>query len=677
MKKAFSEHPLPRFFKKNLLIFLFFISTIVATVVLFPFFHMVNQYLAEQSVNNTIGIIERANKSEEAYLLQQAKDLSTAPSILEGVRNHDSLSLLDILSKEDRDRGLDANLIADQNGIVLTRSDSNKRGDYIFNTTAWGAKLAEGKSVASIEQGATNPLIEIGAYPIQKDGKLLGAIIPANIITDDYATKFQQKYLDPGTKIAYYATGKGIIASSLNNSVAAAMLSAYIDSYPNIYNKYQPNYFQPIRLINDYFNLGRIVLYGSDGKIIGLILILTPSQPVTIAIVMATTITILFLFLAPLWLPHKINKKDKKIHVYTTSLALVLFITILLLIQAKIKSWTFNLTPPQFTIYNSTMRFEPEYNITNKFVEQKTSIVVYPGGESINAVTADIEYDPQTIMIKEIITDNSWCNPDLFLEKNIDNINGKVTITCLLPNPGFSGSKGVVAALAIQPLREGQFFLRFGPDTKVLANDGLGTNVLRRADNGSYQVVDEQPSTNKPLKQLTVFSSSHPNKERWYMDKKINLSWLNQRGSTFQHALNRLPNFVPDKEVTTTKKTALEMAIEDGIYYFHLLETRNGAPVGLTHYKIMIDSTPPPPPVIKTSSNEINEGEIVRFELQNLDQSSSTQPGFFIRINQGLFLPVRSPLSIPFISSGNYQVDVRVFDKAGNFSDAATTINVR
>jgi hypothetical protein len=217
--------------------------------------------------------------------------------------------------------------------------------------------------------------------------------------------------------------------------------------------------------------------------------------------------------------------------------------------------------------------------------------------------------------------------------------------------------------------------LRFDDETKILANDGLGTNVLRLAIDGSYNIVsyDDQQNIGGPL---TVYSYTHPNSERWYKRKNVQFSWSNIKGATYRYALNDIPDFIPGEENITSENSLSFDVDKDGVYYFHLLSEKDGNTGTIIHYKIMIDSTPPLPPIIQASHTNIEPGEMVRFDFAGEDELSGIQKGFYVKFDEGIFLPVAPPLYMPFLSVGRYSVVIRAFDKAGNFNDAMVEIKV-
>src|ERR1035437_7748636 len=106
-------------------------------------------------------------------------------------------------------------------------------------------------------------------------------------------------------------------------------------------------------------------------------------------------------------------------------------------------------------------------------------IVSTANGEAINAVSANITFDPSQLKLVSISQTSSiismWASPPSF-----SNQTGSADLEGIVPNPGFTGQNGNVATLNFKVLSTGSTKLSFA-QASVLANDGLGTNVLTSA----------------------------------------------------------------------------------------------------------------------------------------------------------------------------------------------------
>lgn len=314
----------------------------------------------------------------------------------------------------------------------------------------------------------------------------------------------------------------------------------------------------------------------------------------------------------------------------------------------------------------------------NTGTEQPIAIKVTSGGEAINAAQAVVEYDPTQIEVLEVRTEDSFCDPGFFLEKDIDHENGTVTIACGLPNPGYSKTSGVLAKLVVKTLKNERFVLRFDRGkTMVLANDGLGTNVLRAAMDGSYLVIDADARIPSAPNALPVVSLSHPNTERWYPKKEAVFSWPAVEGYEYAYHVDQNPMAIASNDASSTREHVVRLTVPtDGVHYFHLFPQKEGVDLAPTTYRIQIDSTPPATTTIKMHTKEPLVSEIVRFWFSSEDSGSGLQTSYYVRFGEGIFLPVGSQLFVPFLEAGTHRMTVRAFDRANNFSDSTVEVKV-
>lgn len=628
-------------------------------------------------IKNEISHTEKSLNQELEHVAEQTKQIAESGILNPYIEKRDILNILSFLNDEKKNRDLGIILATDKEGVALTRTEVVAvRGDNLFQTTFWGRALSQGIEVASIEKGRPLPLIMVAGQLIKKDGETIGSLFSGYSLDGEYAAKFKGRYLNKGTQLAFYTREEGIVGSTFQNQKTIQLLNAYFGIGSDLILENLPELTKEVQIDGKYYFVKNIVFPGIEESPGG-VLIFCQSSHILQSLGFGTSVLLIFFLLEILiytaFFKNFITRKKHNIILIISSL--IIFIIATSVSFYKLDRDTINLKKPAYIIYNSVIKFEPETDVSNRLFEKRIAIKVLTGGEAINAAEVVVNYDPEAVEVLDIITINSFCRQDLFITKTIDNENGVVDIACVLPSPGFSEPNGIVAELLIQPLKSGQLSLRFGDETKILANDGLGTNVLRLAIDGSYNIVnyDDQQNIGGPL---TVFSYTHPNSERWYKRKNVYFSWSDIKGATYRYALNNIPDFIPGEENITSENSLSFDIDKDGIYYFHLLPQKDGDTGTIVHYKVMIDSTPPLPPIIQVSNNNIEPGGTVRFDFTGEDELSGIQKGFYVKFNEGVFLPVAPPVYMPFLSAGRYFVIIRVFDKAGNFNDAMVEIKV-
>jgi len=121
----------------------------------------------------------------------------------------------------------------------------------------------------------------------------------------------------------------------------------------------------------------------------------------------------------------------------------------------------------------------------------------------VNAVQADLGFDPAKIEVAEISTEDSFAN--IFIQKEINNEAGYARLTGGLPNPGFFADRGVFGTVFFKGKTPGVTKIDFLPSSMVLANDGRGSNVLRELASASYLILPEEISEEEAELQSSVF----------------------------------------------------------------------------------------------------------------------------------------------------------------------------
>jgi hypothetical protein len=306
--------------------------------------------------------------------------------------------------------------------------------------------------------------------------------------------------------------------------------------------------------------------------------------------------------------------------------------------------------------------------------------VVDTGDESVNAVQLTLRTDPALVILKSFEAASSTCS--YVVENTINATSGTATLSCVILDRQKRQGSLVLGDLILQPKKAGSFSLTFDMDrTKVLADDGLGTDVLRMAQSGSYRVDDFDPvlfttSTvaTTSTRSFVVFSPTHPNASRWYHEDRARFVWVGRSGATYKYAFDTTPDTTPSGARTLQGNSASIPIPGDGVFYFHL-QLASGGPIA--HYRIQSDRTPPTLSAIRLSSDTVTVGDVVRVTLDSEDAGSGLQKNYYIDFGSHLFLPAGPQLFIPFLAAGNHKIVLRVYDNAGNYTEQARVIHVQ
>ena len=114
-------------------------------------------------------------------------------------------------------------------------------------------------------------------------------------------------------------------------------------------------------------------------------------------------------------------------------------------------------------------------------------INVNTGGRDINAASAQINFDNQKLELVAAGATRSifslWTE-----EPAYSNAAGTLRFSGGAPNPGFNGATGSILRITFRPKAQGSASVIFRSGS-VLANDGLGTNILESLKGGVFNIM--------------------------------------------------------------------------------------------------------------------------------------------------------------------------------------------
>jgi len=103
----------------------------------------------------------------------------------------------------------------------------------------------------------------------------------------------------------------------------------------------------------------------------------------------------------------------------------------------------------------------------------------------INAIQANIEYDPAVLEALKLDTTDSFCK--LYIENKYQNEKGLVKVACGLPSPGFKG-KNRVLTIDFIAKSFSNTTIRVREDSMIMANGKKGINILKNFDSKIIRV---------------------------------------------------------------------------------------------------------------------------------------------------------------------------------------------
>lgn len=311
------------------------------------------------------------------------------------------------------------------------------------------------------------------------------------------------------------------------------------------------------------------------------------------------------------------------------------------------------------------------------------------GGESINAVSANISFNPDQLKIVSISKASSVINV-WASEPTFSNQSGSADFEGIVLNPGYIGQNGSVATINFKAISSGMTTVSFG-QASVLADDGAGTNVLTSAAPESIYIGAGSPPTNASTDAAaagapvapSVTSTTNPDSARWYSSPNPSFAWALPSDVT---AVRLQYDEAPISSPTTLYKPAISnktfTGVSDGTHYLHI-QFKNDAGWGaVTHFKFQVDTTAPNPfKVAVDASTKPNSRTALDF--YTTDDTSGVDH-YDLKVGDGDFITIgadKVSASTPYMLAsqdpGIKTVVVNAYDKAGNVSTAAAQINIQ
>jgi hypothetical protein len=611
-----------------------------------------------------------------AYLKEQGDAVAQNPLLIQHLVSQDFSGLMTILQEEKSARSIGLMGIVNAEGVVVGRTQSAvRRGDNAFLVSPIGRVVAQGKSAESVEMTSgfdPRQLFLTTGRPIMQNGEMVGGLF-ANYLADDaYAARFRDLYLPKGVQVVFYNKKAGVYGQSFSDPDTRRLISSYFNSGSEWIQNGTSE--KTVALKNGSFYLIENTVFPGLEQSPGGALIFIPRRDISGILNILTAILTLAIFACFANRYHLSTRGEIRGWQYYGLFVLAsvpVFVLALFALHAQNIGYL-RLERVPYMLYNSTIRLQPEFGVYDVDFEQRFSIVVDTGDEAINAVQIGVQFDPRAVQIKMLDTANSNCS--YVIENTVDPFVGRADLSCVMLKSGGERGSLVVADIVAVPRRPGAFALSFDKEvTKVLANDGLGTDVLRMSQEGGYQ-ADDFGATGSQKDPMVVFSPSHPNEARWYNSQVARFVWHGTPTGVYAYAFDSSPDTIPLKS-HTTRGSSIDIPIPgDGIFYFHLQSIAGGQ---VAHYRVQADRTPPTITSMNLSMDTIVAGDVVRFLFNADDISSGVQKNYYVDLGNHLFLPIGSQLFIPFLEAGNQKVILRVYDAAGNYSEKSKVIHVQ
>ncbi|MDP3991264.1 MAG: cohesin domain-containing protein [Candidatus Nealsonbacteria bacterium] len=310
------------------------------------------------------------------------------------------------------------------------------------------------------------------------------------------------------------------------------------------------------------------------------------------------------------------------------------------------------------------------------------SIFINTGDENINAVKADLKFDPQKLQIASPTAGKSLISVWV-AQPTYSNTEGRVSFQGGVPSPGINTSSGLISTITFRAAAPGKAVISLLDSSQALLDDGKGTNILSSLGNGEYVIQVPPPAG------PSIYSSTHPDQNKWYKNSSPTFAWDKEEGvADFSYSLDHNFHTVPDNIAEGSQTIVSYTDLEDGIWYFHVKAKKAGYWGGTSHYVVQIDTSPPAvfslvfepalgsptmtsrEPIISFITTDSLSG-LNYYELKVIDLRKTLE-----KKDTAFFVEVSSPYKLPPVNMGEYEIIVRAYDQALNFRDASERVDV-
>jgi hypothetical protein len=326
-------------------------------------------------------------------------------------------------------------------------------------------------------------------------------------------------------------------------------------------------------------------------------------------------------------------------------------------------------------------------------VGQTFNVSVYVSSidQAMNAVSANLNFPSDILQVTSLSKTGSIIT-NWVQEPNYSNTNGTISLEGIVLNPGYQGYNGKILTISFKAKAIGEALISFNSST-VLANDGLGTNILTNVSSANFTIeaasqIPVSPKAETPTKYLgtpqapEIISSTHPDPNKWYKETTAQFSWkITDDISQDAVVIDQNPRTIPSKVYTPPITFKEVNDLPEGISYIHV-QLKNSYGWGdVSHFRIQIDKTPPDNFIVKVDNegDPTNPQPILKFKasdaLSGIDYYE-IKIGDLSKINVSSENITDSGFKIPVTPPGKYSVIIKAVDKAGNYSFGVTDLTI-
>jgi len=309
-------------------------------------------------------------------------------------------------------------------------------------------------------------------------------------------------------------------------------------------------------------------------------------------------------------------------------------------------------------------------------VSDNLNISVYVDSidQAMNAISFKISYPEDLLKFVSLSKTGTIIN--LWVQEPKGG-NGEILAEGIVLNPGFTGNRGKILNITFKALKPGIANLKFISGS-VLANDGLGTSILKNMREGNYSIKEgfvENISISY-LPTPKIFSPTHPDQTKWYNNNNPVFEWKIPDGVTEVRILfGKNPDAVPAVRYSPPILKKELRDIPDGIYYFSVQFAGEGTESDIGRFKFNIDTQPP---ILEEFSLGLADTNSVKFKIKAKDETSGIGK-INVYLDDNLVLNTSTNVFedvIKNVDPGRHIFKGIIYDKAGNSIQKEEIVNI-
>lgn len=293
-----------------------------------------------------------------------------------------------------------------------------------------------------------------------------------------------------------------------------------------------------------------------------------------------------------------------------------------------------------------------------------TYVVIHSAGQAINSGEGTVTFSSNVLQFQSVSKTGSiftlWTNGPTASSTSITFGGG-------LASPGYTGASGRVIGITWKAIATGTATVSVSGG-KILANDGVGTNVFTGSGTATYSIGPAATAAKK----VTITSTSHQDGV-WSSVRKAIMSWSSTPSvSGYYVALDQDASTTPSGNLVTSTSATYD-ALTDGIWYLHVLAASGSIPVA--HFALFIDTTPPDNFTITVDSENKPDNRTPKITFASKDETSGIAR-YEASIDGGAPFAIASGDLMPRQRAGLHTLVITAYDTAGNKRESRVTYRI-